>query len=54
MTLPNKEIVQAVFDASAAKDWDTVKLFLDDDIQIFEAESLPYAGVFNGPEGFVE
>ena len=51
--MSNKELVQAVFDASAVKDWDTVKSYLHDDIQIFEADSLPYAGVFKGPEGFV-
>lgn len=53
MTRTNREIVQAVFDASAEEDWDTVKSFLHDDVQVFEADSLPYAGVFKGPDNFI-
>ena len=53
MTGSNREIVQAIFDASAEKDWNTVKALLHDDIQVFEADSLPYAGVFKGPDNFI-
>jgi ketosteroid isomerase-like protein len=49
----NREIVQAVFDASAKQDWDTVKSYLHGEIEVIEAESLPYAGVFKGPDGFI-
>lgn len=54
MALTNREIVQAVFDASAKKDWDTVKSFLHSDIHVFEPDSLPYAGVIIGPDNFIE
>ena len=54
MARSNREIVQAVFDASAKEDWNTVKSLLDDDIQVFEADSLPYAGVFKGPDNFIK
>ncbi|MBT4159907.1 MAG: nuclear transport factor 2 family protein [Gammaproteobacteria bacterium] len=53
MTESNRNIVQAVFDASANEDWDTVKSLLHDDIVVIEAESLPYAGEFKGPESFI-
>ncbi len=54
MAKSNREIVQAVFAASADKDWTTVKSYLHDDIQVIEADSLPYAGVFEGPDNFVK
>ena len=54
MTRSNREIVQAVFAASAEEDWDTVKSFLHDDIHVFEPDSLPYAGVIVGPENFID
>lgn len=53
MTASNREIVQSVFDASAAGDWDVVKTHLHDDVRVIEADSLPYAGVFVGPEAFI-
>lgn len=53
MAQSNRDIVQAIFDASAKEDWNTVKSLLHDDIQVFEADSLPYAGVFKGPDNFV-
>lgn len=53
MPSTNREIIQAVFDASAEQDWDKVKSLVHDDIQVYEADSLPYAGVFKGPEQFV-
>ena len=53
MTRSNREIVQAIFDASAEEDWDTVKSLVHDDIQVFEADSLPYGGVFKGPDEFI-
>ena len=53
MSRSNQEIIQAIFEASAEEDWDTVKSLVHNDIQVFEADSLPYAGVFKGPENFV-
>lgn len=53
MSRSNIEIVQAIFAAAAAEDWDTIKSLVHDDIQVFEADSLPYAGVFRGPEEFI-
>ena len=53
MTSSNREIVEQVFQASAAKDWDRVKSFLHEDILVTEAESLPYRGEFRGPDAFI-
>jgi len=53
MTRPNREIIQAIFDASAEEDWNTVKSLVHDEIQVFEADSLPYGGVSKGAESFV-
>ena len=53
MTTSNRDVVQAVFDASAAKNWDVVRSHLHDDIRVIEADSLPYSGVFAGPEAFI-
>lgn len=53
MSISNRDVVQAVFAASAAEDWDVVKSHLHDDVRIIEADSLPYSGVFVGPEAFI-
>lgn len=53
MSTPNKDIVQAIFDASAAADWDVVRSHLHEDVRVIEAESLPYPGEFVGPDGFI-
>jgi ketosteroid isomerase-like protein len=52
-TASNRDIVQAIFDASAAQDWDVVRSHLHADVRVIEAESLPYAGEFVGPEAFI-
>jgi ketosteroid isomerase-like protein len=53
MARPNREIVQAIFDAFAEEDWNTIRSLVHDDIQVFEADSLPYAGLFKGPDNFI-
>jgi len=53
MSASNRDIVQAVFAASAAEEWDVVRSHLHDDVRIIEADSLPYSGVFEGPDGFI-
>lgn len=53
MTRSNREVVEQIFAASAAADWDTVRAHLHDDVRVIEADSLPYAGVFSGPDEFI-
>jgi len=54
MASSNQEIIQVIFEAAAEEDWETIKSLVHDDIQVFEADSLPYAGVFKGPDQFIE
>ena len=54
MTQTNKDIVEAIFAASAEQDWATVKSYLHDRLTVHEADSLPYRGTFVGPDQFIE
>ncbi len=49
----NREIVEKIFAASAASDWELVRAHLHEDVRIIEADSLPYSGIFSGPDGFI-
>ena len=42
------EIVQALYDASAAANWPVVEQYLTDDFFISEGSHLPFAGVLRG------
>ncbi|WP_437316791.1 nuclear transport factor 2 family protein [Sorangium sp. So ce385] len=52
MTLTNQQVIQSIYDAGKAGDFETVLSFMDPDLVIEEAESLPYGGTYRGPEGF--
>jgi len=50
----NKEIVLAFLDASERNDREAMKELLHPQVRIIEADSLPYGGVFEGAEGFID
>lgn len=54
MDNPNKDIVQAFLDASQRGDEAAARELLHPDVQVIEAESLPYGGVANGPDEFID
>ncbi len=54
MSNPNKDIVLAFLDASVRGGEEAMKELLHPDVQVIEADSLPYGGVAEGPDGFIE
>ena len=54
MSQSNKDIVLAFLDASVRGDEEAMKALLDADVQVIEAESLPYGGISQGPDGFLD
>jgi len=49
----NKQIVRDFLNASQIGDHETMAILLHPDAEIREADSLPYAGVYHGLEGFL-
>lgn len=47
----NRETTRKIYAAMFAGDMGTVKTFVDPDITIYEAESLPYGGSYRGANG---
>lgn len=45
--------VLAMFDALLAGDLDTLSSLLHPDLEVIEPESLPYGGVYRGPDAFL-
>ena len=43
-----KAMVERIYQLSAAGEWDAVEAMLTDDFRILEADSLPFAGVYEG------
>lgn len=54
MSNANKDIVLAFLDASVRGDEEAMKALLDADVQVIEAESLPYGGISEGADGFLD
>jgi ketosteroid isomerase-like protein len=54
MSNSNKDIVLAFLDASVGGDEETMRDLLHPDVRVIEADSLPYGGVAEGPDGFIE
>jgi len=48
------EIVKELYAALPAGDWDAYKNHTHADFRVVESESLPYAGVFHGMDGFMQ
>lgn len=47
----NRAILRAIYDHFAAGDVDGMAQYMREDAVIIEADSLPYGGVYRGPEG---
>lgn len=54
MSNSNKDIVRAFLDASVRGDEEVMRDLLHPDVRVIEAESLPYGGVSEGPEAFLD
>lgn|SRR5690625_4506938 len=54
MSNSNVALIQSFEDAFVAGDMDYILSILDDDITIYESDSVPYPGTFRGKEGFLE
>lgn len=54
MSNSNKDIVLAFLDASVRGDEQAMRDLLHPDVRIIEAASLPYGGVAEGPDGFLD
>ncbi|AUX42405.1 uncharacterized protein SOCE26_038360 [Sorangium cellulosum] len=52
MKLTNQQVIQSIYDTGKTDDFETILSFMDPDLVIQEAESLPYGGTYHGPEGF--
>ncbi len=50
----NKEKIEAMFAALAAGDIEKMKSYLHPDVVVTEADCLPYAGVYRGPDAYME
>ena len=53
MSQSNIEIVQAMFDAMAAGDFELMKSYLHPEVIVNEAECLPYSGIYQGPDAYI-
>ncbi len=54
MSNSNKEIVLAFLNASVKGDESAMIELLHPDVQIIEADSLPYGGTIHSPQGFLD
>jgi ketosteroid isomerase-like protein len=52
MTQLNLDVVRSVYDAFDSRDLPTVLKHLDDDVEVFATEGLPWSGTYYGKEGF--
>ncbi len=50
----NREIWQKVIKAWREEDEETINRYVSPDLEILEPVSLPYPGLFKGPEGYME
>ncbi len=54
MSEANKAIVKNFLAASVRGDKEAMIALLHADVRVIEAESLPYGGISEGPEGFID
>ena len=54
MSQLNLDIVRSVYDAFDSHDMDGVLQDVDDDVQVFATEGLPWSGTYSGPGGVEE
>jgi ketosteroid isomerase-like protein len=54
MSNSNKDIVLAFLDASVRGDKEAMRNLLHPDAQVIVADSLPYGGISEGPEGIIK
>jgi len=52
--MQGRELIQALYDAFAARDANAMMAFLDDDVHWTEAEGFPYAGTHVGPQAVMD
>lgn len=52
MKLTNQQVIQSIYEMGKTGDFETMLSFMDHDLVIHEADSLPYGGTYHGPEGF--
>lgn len=43
-----KAVVHAIYAAAGTGDWETLERYLSDNLEIIEADNLPYAGSYRG------
>ena len=54
MTDVNRALIETVYAAAGAGDWAGVRAHMADDLVIVEADGLPYAGRWTGPDALHE
>ena len=52
--MSNRDVIQALFDAYAARDAAAMMSCLDDAVEWIEAEGFPYAGTYVGPQAVLD
>jgi ketosteroid isomerase-like protein len=49
----NRQVFVGCYEAARTGDWETFKAYLDPDVELHEAASLPYGGACRGPDPVV-
>ena len=54
MEVENRDILRSFLKASERQDEEEMRDYLHPEIRVIEAESLPYGGIHEGPDAFME
>ena len=54
MSLDNRDILKSFLKASERRNEKEMRKFLHPEIRVIEADSLPYGGIHEGPDAFME
>ena len=54
MEVENRDILRSFLKASERQDEEGMREYLHPEIRVIEAESLPYGGIHEGPDAFME
>ena len=54
MEVENRDILRSFLKASERQDEEEMREYLHPEIRVIEAESLPYGGIHEGPDAFME